>query len=92
MTDSNLYVTKPDYGWLMERFDRAIDVVQAQSIRDLVDISHIDDTTFAMNFLDETNDREEKWECTFETSSCLQNTFATIKTPWEKLFDVPLEN
>lgn len=92
MTDSDVYVTKSDYGWLMERLDRIIDVAQTQSIRDLVHIDHIDDTTFAINFLDETNDREEKWECKFETSSCLQNTFATIKTPWEKLFKVPLEN
>lgn len=92
MTDSILYVTKPDYGWLMERLDRNIDVAQTQKLRDLVNIDSIDDTTFAINFLDETIDREEKWECKFETSSCLQNTFATIKTPWEKLFKVPLEN
>lgn len=92
MTDTNLYVTKPDYGWLMERLDRNIVVAQTQNIRDLVNIDTIDDTTFAINFLDETIDREEKWECKFETSSCLQNTFATIKTPWEKLFAVPLEN
>lgn len=91
ITDSNLYVTKPKYGWLIEKLDRDIEVAEMQKMRDLVSVDSIDERTFVINFLDETNDREEKWECKFETSTCLKSTFDTIKTPWEKLFEVPLE-
>lgn len=92
LTDSNLYVTKSKYGWLIEKLDRNIEVAQTQKMQDLVSVEHIDDTTFIITFLDEINSREEKWECKFETSSCLQNTFETLKTPWEKIFEVPLGN
>lgn len=92
LTDSKLYVTKPNYGWLIEKLDRNIDVAQSQKMQDLMNVEHINDTTFIITFLDEINSREEKWECQFETNSCLQNTYETLKTPWEKIFEVPLGN
>lgn len=92
ITDDNLYMTKSKYGWLIKKLERNIEVAQTQKIQDLVSYDRIDDTTFALNFLDETRDREEKWECKFETNSCLENTLESLKTPWEKLFKVPLEN
>lgn len=92
LTDSKLYVTKATYGWLIEKFDRTIETAKSQLMTDLVDVEHIDDTTFAMSFLDEIQDKKETWECKFETSSCLQNTFETLATSWEKIFKVPLAN
>lgn len=92
ITDTNLYVTKPNYGWLIEKLDRDIEIARMQKMQDLIDVKHIDDQTFIITFLDEINDREEKWQCTFETSSCQQNTFESLKTPWEKIFEVPLGN
>lgn len=92
VTDSNVYITKPHYGWLMEKADRLIDVQQTQLMMDLVDVEHIDDTSFYISFMDDVNDHKEKWECIFETNSCLQNTFDAIAQSWEKLFKVPLAN
>lgn len=92
LTDTNLYVTTIKYGWLVEKLDRNIDVARSQPIVDLVDVEHIDDTTFNISFLDETLDQKENWVCKFETSSCLQNTFETVAASWEKLFKVPLAN
>lgn len=92
LTDSNLYVTTPKYGWLAEKLDRRIEVAQLQQMTDLVDVEHIDETTFRMSFLDELRDQKEDWECTFETSTCLQNTFETLANSWEKIFKVPLNN
>lgn len=92
LTDSNLYVTTPKYGWLIEKLDRRIDVAQIQKMTDLVDVEHIDETTFNISFLDEICDQKENWECKFETSVSLQNTFETLAASWEKLFKVPLHN
>ncbi|XP_031624561.1 serine/threonine-protein kinase 11-interacting protein isoform X2 [Contarinia nasturtii] len=93
LTDSNLYVTTPKYGWLVEKMDHArIEVARVQLMTDLVDVENIDETTFAISFLDDVNDIKETWECKFETSSCLQNTFETMATSWEKIFKVPLAN
>lgn len=92
LTDSNLYVTTPKYGWLIEKMDRTIEVAQLQIMTDLVDVENIDDTTIAINFFDDIHDKKETWECKFETSSCLQNTFETMATSWEKIFTVPLAN
>lgn len=90
LTDSNLYVTTPKYGWTIEKLDRNIELAQMQLMTDLVDVEQIDDVTFIISFLDEIHDRKEKWECKFETGSGLQNTFETLATSWEKLFEVPL--
>lgn len=92
LTDSHLYVTTPKYGWLIEKLDRNIDVAQTQLMSDLVEVENIGETSFVLNFLDENRDQNEKWECKFETQSCLQNTLETLDTSWQKLFKVPLVN
>ncbi|XP_055302983.1 serine/threonine-protein kinase 11-interacting protein isoform X2 [Sitodiplosis mosellana] len=92
LTDSNLYVSTPKYGWTVEKLDRSIEVAQMQLMMDLVDVEHINETTFIISFLDEIQDKKQKWECKFETGSCLQNTFETLAASWEKLFKVPLSN
>lgn len=92
LTDTNLYVTTIKYGWLAEKLDRSIEVARSQPMTDLVDVEHIDENTFNISFLDETQDQKENWECKFETDSSLQNTFETLATSWEKLFKVPLAN
>lgn len=92
LTDSNLYVTSSKYGWLIEKLDRNIDLARTQLMSDLVDVEHIDETTIVLNFLDENRDQTEKWECKFETQSCLQNTFDAMDMSWQKLFKVPLSN
>lgn len=92
LTDSNLYVTTPKYGWTVEKLDRNIEVAQMQLMMDLVEVEHIDNTTFVISFLDEIQDKRQRWECKFETSTCLQNTFETLAASWEKLFKVPLSN
>lgn len=92
LTDSHLYVTKSKYGWLIEKLDRSIEVARMQLMTDLVEVEHVDDTTFVISFLDENRDQKENWECKFDTSSCLQNTFETLAASWEKLFKVPLAN
>lgn len=92
LTDSNLYLTTPKYGWLVEKLDRRIDVAQTQKMTDLVDVELVDETTFNISFLDEIRDQKENWECKFETSTCLQNVFETLGASWEKIFKVPLHN
>lgn len=90
LTDSKLYITKSNYGWLIEKLDRSIDVAQMQLMSDLVEVDRIDETTFVIDFLDEIQEKTEKWECKFKTNTCLQNTFETLATSWEILFKVPL--
>lgn len=92
ITDTQLYLTTAKYGWLIDKLDQNIDVMKSQLMSDLVDVEKIDGTTFIISFLDEIRDRKEKWECTFETNACLQDTFAPIADSWEKLFKVPLAN
>lgn len=92
ITDSCLYLTKSTYAWLMEKCDRHIDLQQTQSMIDLVEVENIDETSFLIHFLDEISGHNEKWECNFETSACLQSTYDAIAQSWEKLFEVPLAN
>lgn len=92
ITDTKLHVTTSKYSWLMDKTERSIEVARSQLMTDLVDVEHIDETTFIITFLDEIREQKEKWHCVFETNSCLQNTFAAIAQSWEKLFKVPLSN
>lgn len=92
VTDEHLYITTTKYGWLIDKLDQNIVVAKTQLMTDLVDVENINVTTFAISFLDEIQDRKEKWTCHFETESCLNDTFAPIAQSWEKLFKVPLAN
>lgn len=92
LTDSTLYVTKPRYGWLIEKLDLSIDVAQMQVMTDLVHFEKIDENTFVISFQDDVHDKKSKWECKFETSTCLQNTYETLASSWESIFEVPLAN
>lgn len=92
VTDSNLYLTNGKYGWLMDKFDLDIEVIQSQAITNLVEVEDKTEESMTMNFLDEIQDRNESWKCTFETDASLHSTFTAIAQSWERVFQVPLGN
>lgn len=93
ITDTNLYITMNKYGWLMDKLDQSIEVAESQLMMDLVAVENNDDDDkmFTIRF-DDDHERKEDWECSFETDTCLKDTFAAIAQSWEKLFEVPLMN
>lgn len=92
ITETNLYLTSDNYGWLADRSEENIGLTNTQLITNIVGVDPIDDCTFLINFLDEIENRDEMWKCRFETKSSLDSTFNAIAQSWEKLFQVPLAN
>lgn len=92
VTETKLYVTTSKYEWLAEKLQQNIELVNTQLMTNIVGVDSIDDRTFSINFLDESENRDEIWKCRFETSSSLDSTFNAIAQSWEKLFQVPLAN
>lgn len=92
ITETNLYLTSPNYGWLADKLEQNIELVNTQLMTNIVGVDAIDDHTFSINFLDEIENRDEIWKCKFETKSSLDSTFNAIAQSWEKLFQVPLAN
>lgn len=92
VTETNLYLTSSKYGWLAEKLDQNIELINTQLMTNVVGVDPVDDHTFLINFLDEIENRDEVWKCKFETKSSLDSTFNAIAQSWEKLFQVPLAN
>lgn len=91
VTDTHLYLTKSDFSWMYENSMQEIPVHLKQPMTNLVELDAVTESTFILNFMDETEDRTESWKFEFETKSCIDNTLASIDSIWSKLFGVPLQ-
>lgn len=92
ITETKLYLTTSKYGWLADKLQQNIELVNTQLMTNIVGVDPVDDHTFLINFLDETENRDEIWKCKFETNASLDSTFNAIAQSWEKLFQVPFAN
>lgn len=92
ITETKLYLTTSKYGWLADKLQQDIELVNTQLMTNIVGADPIDDHTFLINFLEERENRVEMWKCQFETKASLDSTFNAIAQSWEKLFQVPLAN
>lgn len=92
ITETKLYLTTSKYGWLADKLQQNIELVNTQLMTNIVGVDPIDEHTFLINFLEESENRDQIWKCQFETKSSLDSTFNAIAQSWEKLFQVPLAN
>lgn len=65
-------------------------VLQQQSIDNLVAAERHDDRTVRFVYLEEVQNRQEEWTCTFETAENAISTVDAVGQSWERLFGVPL--
>lgn len=60
----------------------------------LIDVSifqEADGLVMWLQFLDEAAGGEETWKLTLQSENVLEQIVASIRSPWEELFSVPLQ-
>jgi hypothetical protein len=90
VTETDLYLTKSDFQWIYENLEEDIPLFTRQPMTNLVELEGVTNSTFILNFMDETEDRTESWKFEFETKLCIDNTLKSISKVWEKVFGMPL--
>nr|XP_014090536.2 uncharacterized protein LOC106617692 isoform X3 [Bactrocera oleae] len=92
-TDTHLYISSSKFDWLStSESDAELEICMKQLMSNLVEVEQIDANTFLINYLDETQDLSEIWQCTFETQENADSCLNAIAQSWEKLFGVSLLN
>ncbi|XP_053961303.1 uncharacterized protein LOC128865206 isoform X1 [Anastrepha ludens] len=92
-TDTHLCISSSKFDWLTtSESDAEIEICLTQLMSNLVEVEHVDANTFTINYLDETQDQSELWQCAFETKENANSCLNAIAQSWEKLFGVPLLN
>ncbi|XP_075149395.1 uncharacterized protein LOC142223398 isoform X2 [Haematobia irritans] len=92
-TDSRLYLSTQNVGWLSLGTPGSNDNIElsvTQFMSNLVEVEHHSENIFIMQFMDETQDKNELWKCEFETVENANTCLNAIAQSWEKLFGVPL--
>ncbi|XP_039948966.1 uncharacterized protein LOC120767218 isoform X2 [Bactrocera tryoni] len=92
-TDTHLCISSSKFDWLTTSdADAEVEICMKQLMSNLVEVEQIDANTFLINYLDETQDLSEIWQCTFETQENADSCLNAIAQSWEKLFGVSLLN
>ncbi|XP_004533912.1 uncharacterized protein LOC101448579 isoform X1 [Ceratitis capitata] len=90
-TDTRLCISTSKCDWLSTTVvDSEIEICLTQLMSNLVEVEHVDANTFVINYLDETQDLSEIWQCTFETPENASSCLNAISHSWEQLFGVSL--
>ncbi|XP_036345886.1 uncharacterized protein LOC118755144 isoform X2 [Rhagoletis pomonella] len=90
-TDTHLCISSSKFDWLTTAAaDAEMEICLTQLMSNLVEVEQVDANTFTINYLDETQDQTEIWQCTFETKENANSCLNAIAQSWEKLFGVPL--
>ncbi|XP_054082594.1 uncharacterized protein Stk11ip_0 isoform X4 [Zeugodacus cucurbitae] len=92
-TDTHLCVSSSKFDWISTtEADAELEICMKQLMSNLVEVELIDANSFLINYLDETQDQSETWQCTFETKENANSCLNAIAQSWEKLFGVSLLN
>ncbi|EDV57921.2 uncharacterized protein Dere_GG25106, isoform B [Drosophila erecta] len=93
ITESHLYISgNGKFLWLSDKIqEKPIhpEVSLNQPLSNLVDVERITDHKYAINFIDETQNRCEIWQLQFETHANAACCLNVIGKGWEQLFGVP---
>ncbi|KMY88406.1 serine/threonine-protein kinase 11-interacting protein isoform X1 [Drosophila simulans] len=93
ITDSHLYISgNSNFTWLSHKIqEKSIqpELSLNQPLSNLVDVERITDQKYAINFIDETQNRCEIWQLHFETHANAACCLNVIGKGWEQLFGVP---
>lgn len=65
-------------------------IVQQQLMNNLVAAQRQSEHIIRFVYLEEMQDRQEEWTCTFETAENAISTLDAVGQSWERLFGVPL--
>ncbi|XP_043662112.1 serine/threonine-protein kinase 11-interacting protein isoform X2 [Drosophila teissieri] len=93
ITESHLYISgNGKFSWLSDKIqEKPIppELSLNQPLSNLVDVERITDQKYAINFIDETQNRCEIWQLQFETHANAACCLNVIGKGWEQLFGVP---
>lgn len=96
VTETHLYLLEAAHRWLTADIDpssamaRIPVAVQQQQMNNLVAAELLADRVVRLIYLEEMQDRQEEWTCTFETADNASSTLDAVSQSWERLFGVPL--
>lgn len=83
------------FQWLCDNVsDKVFDnqVMLTQPMSNLVELESVTKSSFTLNFMDELENRVEKWKFAFESYPRIAKTLHEIDAIWSKIFSVPLIN
>ncbi|KAF3423402.1 hypothetical protein E2986_01729 [Frieseomelitta varia] len=77
--------------WLLPGNKESPYVIREQTMSNLIGVEHYN-SSLTLNFLDEIVGEEEVWILNFVTMSAAEVVITSIRSPWEELFSIPLQN
>ncbi|XP_076762138.1 uncharacterized protein LOC143430051 isoform X1 [Xylocopa sonorina] len=77
--------------WLLPGNKDMLHVIREQAMSNLVGVEHYS-SSLTLNFLDEVVGQEETWVLDFVSVSAAEIVITSIRSPWEELFSIPLQN
>lgn len=77
--------------WLLPGNKESPYVIREQTMSNLIGVEH-HNSSLTLNFLDEIVGEEEVWILNFVTMSAAEVVITSIRSPWEELFSIPLQN
>lgn len=94
VTSEAIHVTT-SFHWLCENIiDKVFSnqVTLTQPMSNLVELENVTRSSCTLNFMDELENKVEKWKFVFESYPRIAKTLYAIDEIWSKIFSVPLIN
>ncbi|XP_043786378.1 serine/threonine-protein kinase 11-interacting protein isoform X1 [Apis laboriosa] len=77
--------------WLLPGNKESPHIIKEQAMSNLIGVEHYN-SSLTLNFLDEVIGQEETWILDFVSMSAAEIVVTSIRSPWEELFSIPLQN
>ncbi|XP_033175784.1 serine/threonine-protein kinase 11-interacting protein isoform X2 [Bombus impatiens] len=77
--------------WLLPGNKELPQIIREQAMSNLIGVEHYS-SSITLNFLDEIIGQEERWVLDFVSMSAAEIVITSIRSPWEELFSIPLQN
>lgn len=77
--------------WLLPGNKESPHIIKEQAMSNLIGVEHYN-SSLTLNFLDEVIGQEETWILNFVSMSAAEIVVTSIRSPWEELFSIPLQN
>ena len=94
VTSEAIHLTT-NFNWLCENINDKLSshhVSLTQPMSNLVELENVTKTSCTLNFMDELENKVEKWKFVFESYPRIAKTLFAIDEIWSKIFSVPLIN
>lgn len=94
VTSEAIHLTT-SFHWLCENISDRVcgnQVALTQPMSNLVELENVTRSSCTLNFMDELENRVEKWRFAFESYPRIARTLYAIDEIWSKVFSVPLIN